>query len=68
MHSLLSFEIGYHDSAYANYYLLARLCFLNPIIRNMEAADPSKTLAPTCQTTQRYVTEDWIIYNAIVRK
>jgi len=68
MHSLLSFEIGYHGSAYANYYLLARLCFLNPIIRNMEAADPSETLVHICQTTKRYITEDWSIYNAIVRQ
>jgi len=68
MHSLLSFEIGYHDSDYANYYLLARLCFLNPIICNMEAADPSETLVPICQTTQRCITEDRRIYNAIVRK
>jgi len=66
MDSLLSFEISYHDSAYANHYLLARLCFLNPKIRNMEAADPSETLVPICQTSKRYITEDWSIYNAIV--
>jgi hypothetical protein len=67
-HSLLSFEIGYHGSDYANHYLLARLCFLNPIICNMEAADPSETLVPICQNTLRCITEDWRIYNAVVRK
>jgi hypothetical protein len=34
----------------------------------MEAADPSETLVPICQTTKRYITEDWSIYNAIVKK
>jgi hypothetical protein len=68
MRSLLSFEIGYHNSDYANYCLLARLCFLSPIICNMEAADPSETLVPICQTTQRCITEDTRIYNAIIRK